>query len=172
MTLIETQSKEGNMGKRMMYVYKVIGNGELHITWWTTKCWIPMVLMWIHSPETKPKSRNPSFLKTRKIRKLECLKCLMKKRKRGNEKMKFPNIWTLLSFHGTYQGGSGSHLLMRTFGSGSQDPFSTTNFKTVQNFEKIKIQLVFNWATHKFLNRRFSKTVLTTLSSKINLLFF
>jgi hypothetical protein len=32
MTLIETQSKEGNMGKRMMHVHKVIGNGELHIT--------------------------------------------------------------------------------------------------------------------------------------------
>lgn len=54
--------------------------------------------------------------------------------------MKFPSIWTLLSFDGTYQCGGGSHLLMRTVGSGSQDPFSTTNF----NFEKIKIQLVFN----------------------------
>jgi hypothetical protein len=38
--------------------------------------------------------------------------------------------------------------------------------------EKIKIQLDFNWATHKFLKRRFSKTVLTTLLSKTNLLIF
>lgn len=92
---LKPKSKEGNMGKRMMYVYKVIGNGELHITWWTTKCWIPMVLIWIHSPETKPKSRNPSFLKTRKYQEAWMPQMSHEKRKRWSSLI-YGLYWALM----------------------------------------------------------------------------
>jgi hypothetical protein len=94
------------------------------------------------------------------------------KRKKGKKKeMKFPHmdfteLWWTIPVWGRFSPFD-ENRRFRFSG-----PIFSNKFQTVQNFEKIKIQLVFSWATHKFLNRRFSKTVLTTLLSKTNLLFF